>query len=278
MIGMTSYRKTGLIYEVGQQDLDLLWDTLAKRYGKPKLTLLHGESMGGTIVAGMAERAPARYQGALASSAALEMKVNGRTIKWRYQPRIPLLFLSTVSDFGSANGYVQKALPGAIGKCAVWKVNRPGHSNLNDEEVDNALSQLQKAVLSRDKLVNRDGTRVPRFVPSTAVYAEGGLKAEVTEVDEVYGNVTLGLTPRDLARLNLKPRSQFLLSKGKTEVTVLYGSNFSDVPKGGWVIFPKADGRMLLSKNFESAAQALVVSSGDSLQIRPIRRSPKPKT
>ena len=50
-------------------------------------------------------------------------------------------------------------------------------------------------------------------------------------------------------------------------MSVLYGSDFGDVPKGEWVAFVDAEGFVFISKNWANAAKATGVKTGDPVTV-----------
>jgi S-adenosylmethionine hydrolase len=150
----------------------------------------------------------------------------------------------------------------------LWKVRRDGHCNVNQEELQAAFAAVVEAVEDKETLSGHDGTRPPKPGRSPASSNGAGLKSNVQEVDEVYGNLVIGYQPSDFARLGIQPGKKFHLHLGSVEAEVLYGHTFADVPKGHWVAFPTGEGWVMLSKNFESAAAASGVMVGAGVQIR----------
>jgi len=53
-------------------------------------------------------------------------------------------------------------------------------------------------------------------------------------------------------------------------VPVIYGTDYGDVVKGGWVGFISADGFLFVVKNMENGAKALGAVTGDKIVIKPL--------
>jgi S-adenosylmethionine hydrolase len=73
----------------------------------------------------------------------------------------------------------------------------------------------------------------------------------------------LGITRFNSFLCNVKPAA----SKDATEVRVLYGTDYEDVIRGGWVGFVSADGYLVIARNMESAARTIGAAAGDDVTI-----------
>jgi S-adenosylmethionine hydrolase len=53
------------------------------------------------------------------------------------------------------------------------------------------------------------------------------------------------------------------------EWRVRYGSDYSDVARGEWVAFPRAEGVILLAMHYGNAAATAGLKAGDTVTVRP---------
>jgi pimeloyl-ACP methyl ester carboxylesterase len=265
IVGSTSFRRNGLILADAIDDLDRLRARVVADHGRPRRFFVQGESMGGTIATLIAEREPGLYAGALAIGAALQIAdgTNGMTLTRR--PRIPLVFLSNRSEFDGPKNYAA-AVKDAVSP-ALRRVDRDGHVNVNSRERADALKALVRMADGRREVTSTDGTRAPKPGRSAAVFANGSATGRVAKVNPFYGNLTLDLIASDLQKLGIQPRTRFKLTLGGQTVDILHGSDFSDVARGEWVAFIDAEGKVFVSKNWESAARATGVSAGDAVIV-----------
>ncbi len=263
IIASTSYRKTGMVVAEGAEDVDQLRDKIEKKYGPIRRCLLHGESMGGTIVALLAQRDPKRYQGAIAVGAALQ--ILPPNLHW-VTPKIPLLFLTNQSELAEPQKYLADFRKTGA-NLALWKVARDGHVNVNGPELLAAVKAVDAAIDGK-KLTDRDGTIAPKPGPSDLVKIQDGFQTTIDTVDPVYGNFIVRVRPADLKKLTIKPGGHFLVVSGREIRKVLWGKDFNDVPEGDWVAFGTADGWLRIVMNFRNAAKNLGVKSGDKIELR----------
>ena len=261
IIASTSYRRNGLIIRDAIADLDALQTEVARRWGRPRQSFVQGESMGGTIAMLIAERGGTNYTAALAIGAALQAQEDTNPWPPTGQPKLPLLFLSNRTE---ANGptFYTKTVP-VSPKPAVWRVDRDGHVNVNSAERKQALAGLVAWADGKEPVRERDGTVSPKPGPSLAKFTKDTATAVVRKVNPFYGNLTLGFQAKDLEHLGLAPRSHFHLNFASGEVTVLWGADFDDVPRGEWVAFLDAEGWLFVSRNWADAAKSAQVKMGD---------------
>jgi len=282
IVATTSYRRNGLIIGDAADDLDALREHLEAVFGAPERVILEGDSMGGLIVTLLAEREPTepkRYHAAVAIDAALQLSEPNSTLGLTLQPRIPLLFLSNVSEVDAARNYVQ-AKPAAADPAlrpVLFQVARSGHDNVNDAErlaalraVTAWLDQGRAAVPKPSpEALFFDATVVPAAGPSrVAVHPDGrGFDAHVTAIDPAQGNVTLDAQPADFAAARIGRMSWFQLTAHGRTFRVLYGRDFDSVKRAEWVVFPDADGFVLLGRNRADAAAAAEIAVGDGVGV-----------
>jgi hypothetical protein len=282
MVATTSFRRNGLVVADAIADLDALRKFIADEYGEPERVLLEGESLGGLIVAIMAERETGPYDGAVVFDATLYAKeVNGQ-VGLTLLPRIPLLFVATLREAVQSKGYLTAivARPPPVVPPALFLISREGHDNINQPERLFALRALNAWVdrgpdaLPRPKDQARyvDATIEPDPGPSTAVAHAGGrgFDSKVAEVDAVYGNILLEAQARDFADAGIPPMTYCTVRAGDRAYRALYGRTYTDVKKGEWVAFPDADGRTVLSRVLADAAGTAVLKVGDTVSLDPV--------
>lgn len=264
IVASTSFRRNGMILRDAIEDLDQLRDHVGKVFDEPKRVFVQGESMGGAVATLMAERVPGRYAGFLAIGAALEIEDAANPIKLTGQPKTPLLFLSNRSEVDGPTAYAAKVA--VEPKPVVWRVDRDGHVNVNSAERARAFAALVEWASGKLPSTNAVPTIPPTPGPSTAKLILGRrAEGSVTKVNPFYGNLTTSLIAADLESAGIEPKSRFKLTLGGQTVDVLYGSDFGDVPKGEWVAFIDAEGFVFISKNWDNAAKATGVKTGDAV-------------
>ncbi|MBC7366071.1 MAG: alpha/beta hydrolase [Undibacterium sp.] len=279
IVAKTSYRRNGLIIADGLADLDALRAHIAETHGVPTRVVLEGESMGGLIVTLAAERAPALYAGGIGIGAALSIKEPASTLAPSSQPKIPLLFLTNQSELDGPAAYVatSAAHTAPTLRPVLFRVARDGHVNVNQRERLVALRALTTWLDSgRDHLPAPasgapayDATVVPAPVPSqiTRDPDDRGFTARITEISSIYGNVFLNAQPADFAAAGIDPATWFQLTAHGQTYRTFYGTDFSSVKRGEWVVFPNADGYFWLSRNWENAATTAHLNLGDPVSI-----------
>ncbi len=279
IVATTSYRRNGLIVGDAITDLDALRAYINDNYGEPQRVVLEGESIGGLIVAIMAERDPGPYQGAVVFDATLYAKEPQMRVGLSLLPRIPLLFVATVHEAREARSYLTAlvARPPPVVQPALFQISREGHTNINQAEHLEAFRALNDWIdRGRDALPQPkpgepyfDATIPADPGPSTAIAHTDrhGFDTFVAEVDAVYGNVLLEAVASDFASAGIAPMTYFELNVGGRPFRALYGRTYSDVKNDQWVAFPDADGRTVLSRNFANAAGTAGLKVGDRLSL-----------
>jgi pimeloyl-ACP methyl ester carboxylesterase len=287
MIAMTSYRRNGLIVADGVADLDALRASIEQTYGRPERVLLEGESMGGLIVTLIAERTPEidaegrpAYSGAVAIGAALSAHETNSSAGLSLQPKIPVIFISTLGELDGPAGYLAARVPHDTTdvRPVVFRVARDGHVNVNQRERLATLNALNAWLDSgRDALPRPaagepffDATVPPAPQPSEVTrQVDGrGFEARVREISADYGNVVLDAQPGDFAAAGIGRMTWFQFQAGGRTYRVRYGRDFDSVKRGEWVAFPDADGLTLLARNFGDAAATAGLHPGDTVTVR----------
>lgn len=291
IVAKTSFRRNGIIVADALLDLENLRAEIVRRFGKPTRVLVEGESMGGFIALLIAERLPEEtplFHGVVAIDAALAMRDPASdTVGLTMQPQLPVVFLSSRTEFEGPRHYAETKLPGAIAaiRPVLLRVNRDGHVNVNQTErlsalrilntwLDSGLETLPKPEGGKTYL---DMTHLPEPMPSR-VFLDAdnrGFTAHVTEVSRVFGNILLDTQPADFAAIGLVRNAYVQLTVRDHHFRVFLGKDFSSVKRGEWVMFPNADGFYWLARNFFSAAEASQAEVGDLVQIRRYDETPK---
>lgn len=274
IVAATSYRNNGFLFREAAADVEELRALVAKRQGRePEIVLVEGTSMGGFVVALLAENPPhPSYRGGLALGAALSIHEPGEDVpKLTARPRFRLLFLSNRGEVAGPENYVQHS-PDTGFAPALWTVARDGHVNLNRLEVATAFGALRGWVETGAIHRYRDATLIPPPASQTVTFAPDGRAAtgKVLAVDPAYGNLTVDFRPADLARVGLKQGdfAQLRFGQDGAELQVLFGTTFGDVAEGGWVCFPTADGYTLVCRNFADAAGSAGAQVGTPVTLR----------
>lgn len=255
-VAATSYRRNGMILADGAADVEALRQEATRRHGPFPFVLVEGVSMGSYIAVTLAENPPdPSYRGALALGAALDVKAPEDAARpLTGKPTFPVLFLSTQDEIAGPADYARRAGDHA----AVWKVTRDGHVNLNRAEVGAAYDALLAWINGAPVAPAKDATLPPPALPLTATFSPDGrsLTAHVTDIDPVYGNLTVDIRPEDADRVGWRKGDWASLRIGDATgaAPILHGSTFGDVKEGAWISFPTAEGQMLISRNCADAA------------------------
>jgi pimeloyl-ACP methyl ester carboxylesterase len=282
MVATTSYRRNGMIVGDAIADLDALRAYIVAAYGEPERVILEGESTGGLIVTIMAERDAELYSGAVVFDATLYAKETSGKVGLSLLPRIPLIFLATQREVPEARSYLTSlvARPAPVIQPVLFLIQREGHTNINQPEhlaafrAINAWIDGGRAALPepKDQAHYFDATVAPDPGPSTAAFLPDnrGFRTSVAEVDAIYGNILLEAQAPDFAAAGIPPMTFCTLQAGGKSYRTLYGRTYTDVKDGEWVVFPDADGRTVLSRNFANAAGTTGLKVGDPVTLVPV--------
>ncbi|MDO8540800.1 MAG: hypothetical protein Q7S40_10225 [Opitutaceae bacterium] len=282
MVAKTSYRRNGIIITDAISDLDALRNYIAEKFSPPDRVLLEGESMGGLIVTLMAERdvtIPPLYAGAIAIGAALQAREANSTVGLSMQPKIPLLFLSNQSEIEGPRLYVSADIPGSASvRPALFRVLRNGHVNVNQHERLVAIRALNAWLdhgpaalpVRPGETPFFDATVPPPAQPSRVTpHADGrGFDARVLDISAVYGNIAIDAQPLDFRAAEIGGMTYVELRAAGKTFRVRYARDFTDVPRGDWVLFPNADGFCWLARNQRDAAATANLAVGDVVTLR----------
>jgi pimeloyl-ACP methyl ester carboxylesterase len=288
IVATTSYRRNGLVVGDAIADLDALRAYIVASYGQADRVILEGESMGGLIVTIMAERDADLYSGAVVFDATLYAKETNGNVGLSLLPRIPLIFLATQREVPEARSYLTSlvARPAPVIQPVLFLIQREGHTNINQPEhlaafrainawIDGGREALPQP---KDQAHYFDATVVADPGPSSAVLLADnrGFRTSVAEVDAVYGNILLEAQAPDFARAGIPPMTFCTLQAGGKSYRTLYGRTYTDVKDGEWIVFPDADGRTVLSRNFADAATTSGLKVGDPVTLVPVERGATP--
>lgn len=282
IVAKTSYRRNGLIVADAIADIDALRDHIEVIYGRPSRVLLEGDSMGGLIVALMAERdrhEPVRYHGAVAVGAALHIRAPDAPLGLSLRPQIPLLFLTNQSELDGPSKYVLAEAERAPQlRPALFRVSRDGHVNVNQRERLTALRAVNDWIESgrqslpppRPNAPFFDATAAPEPLPSRVIVHDDrqGFDTRVIEVSAIYGNVFIDAQPADFATVGIEGMAWFQLIVGERSFRTLHGRDFASVKRGEWVAFGNADGFYWLARNYGDAAATADLQVGSVVSIR----------
>ncbi|MCP4213480.1 MAG: SAM-dependent chlorinase/fluorinase [bacterium] len=286
MIAYTSYRRNGLIFRDAIKDIEALRQYVSKKYANPdttspqtghaanhknslRPTILLGESMGGIIGTLIAESIPRHYDGVLSLGTGSFALTKIENIQLTYAPKIPVLFLSNRDEIQHPRNYI-KSVPKTARVPVLWGVNRDGHVNLSNKEIEKAFRALVLYVEKGTRPeTHKDATVIPVTGLSGAVFKDGGAYAPVTRVHPTYGNMDTPFTQEDLEKLGIQYKTYFSLEFKKQKVKVFFGSTYGDVPRGEWLAALNAEGKLKFARNYENAAKTLGCAKGDTLFIKP---------
>lgn len=95
---------------------------------------------------------------------------------------------------------------------------------------------------------------------------DGAVLAHALYVDR-FGNIGLNLGHDDLSRLGFKLGRTVRIEARAGEVTASYVRTFADVPEGQLLVYEDAYRRLAIAVSHGSAAQRLVMGTGDELRI-----------
>jgi S-adenosylmethionine hydrolase len=163
--------------------------------------------------------------------------------------------------------------PGAV-QPVLWRVLRDGHVNVNAPERLAALDAVAQWAVTGVSPGDRDDATIEVDAGSSSaviVAPDGSLRATVRDLARVYGNLFTDLRPADLERLGVAQGESFTLTAPGGTFTVFYGTTYTDVPQGGWIAFPTAEGTVMIARNRGNAAEAANLATGDTFAVAKAR-------
>lgn len=265
MIATSSYRRNGIIIEDAIEDLGLLCKHIIETYDRPTRLVVMGDSMGGIIGTLIAEKHAEDYDAILAAGAALGADQATRLVGLNFDPKIPIVFLTNRSEIEGPEHYVGLAADGTIPP-ALWRVDRDGHVNVNDQERLAALRALEHFPSSGELDRAKDGT-IAIAANSTARFFENSAEGEIAGTTESHGNIFTSLVPEDLQQLGIKTGDHFNLTIREYTARVLLGSNYSEVSRGEWIGIMRAEGVLMVARNRSNACETAACQVGDKVTI-----------
>lgn len=277
LVATTSYRRNGYTVLEAADDVAALAEHVREAYQPSGFVVVEGQSMGGAVVARLAEEFPGAFHGAIIIGGALEARSPSEPeFAWRHVPLRPLLFLTNSSESESPERYVAAVRANSASEAiqpVSWSVQRTGHVNVNARERRKALDALVVWLQTGRVPPDGDATVAPEPGPGVAVPVEGGLQVEVIDLSRVYGNLVLEVQPAELESIGVRPGDSFRLEGPGGTAEVFFGTSYADVPQGAWVAFVTADGHLMVARNFAAAAPALGVDDeGVRLGLFPGKR------
>lgn len=271
LIAATSYRRNGVIVRDAIADVNALRDHIERTEGRPQTVLLYGVSLGGAIVTLIAENEPDRYQGAVAVAVATQVRDARYPLAFTAEPKIPVLFLANRSELERPTVYIERVPPTAV-QPALWTVARDGHANVNSAEESAALDGLIQWVETGSVTLRRDATVVVALPASDTRIEDGVAHGRLDSFSANNGNLVTSFRPEDFEKLGIARDDTFELTAGGKPYTIRYGTTYGDVPRGEWVAFPRAEGTILIARNYANAAQTTGTQPGDALAVRALKK------
>jgi len=272
IVASTSYRRNGWIFEDAAADIINLRDYIHVAVIDPKRVYLMGNSMGGGIITWLAEHAPEGFDGGLAMGAYLFGPITSEgdfsqelNATLSGTPEFPILYLTNTSELVGPASYIELAKTSSMPP-VLRKIQRSGHVNQNKAEQAAGLAALvtwvEKATIDPEK----DGT-ILGTPTATAEIANGRGTGIAQTLVPVYGNFISNFLAADMATLQIAPGDQFHLQVNDQTVSVLMGSNYTDVSVGEWVAFWEAEGYLLFCRNYKNAVETLRIEPNAAIEI-----------
>ena len=227
IIANSSYRRNGWIVEDAIEDLRLLYEKIAKEYGKPRRCLVLGSSMGGLISVRIAESDIPDIDGTVAIGAAMYGATeDSLDANLSFQPKAPILFLTYQSELDHPARYREKAKGTAL-----WIVKRPGHCNVSSRESLAALLAVNDWIDGKPMAMEKDGTLAALEQASTSRMKDGVLSGKITRISKPWGNIMTSFVEADLKRMKLKLGDALQFDCGENSLRTKLCRHFSEVPR-----------------------------------------------
>ncbi len=184
-----------------------------------------------------------------------------------YKPKVPILFLTNVSETGPIEQYIEKVkiqqqqaasneMLEQIYLPALWQIGREGHNLVNEEERISAMQSLLLWMQFQTFITVRriDNTRPPKSAPkshpvptklTTKEAKQYNIDSEaymctIVDSNEVFGTFTLNIVEEQLKNFGIKYRRPFYLKILDTEEILevrLAVFPFVDVPLNVLIAF-----------------------------------------
>eukprot|EP01125_Pyxidicula_operculata_P001307 TRINITY_DN11203_c0_g1_i1.p1 TRINITY_DN11203_c0_g1~~TRINITY_DN11203_c0_g1_i1.p1 ORF type:complete len:489 (-),score=92.09 TRINITY_DN11203_c0_g1_i1:79-1545(-) len=302
IVGMSSYRRDGRIIQDALTDMNELRQYIIDKFGKPKLVLLEGRSMGGAIVTYLAEFFPHLYDGAVAIGAALSVgrEVDDEMIKnlgpnlFSEKPGYPILYLTNQSELT----LIQKYIKGVQTKIdenpddniylpALWEVWREGHNHVSQLERISAVKSVENwinhktFITARKKNIFMDAFTTNNK-PSPKV-EKNVIKTQVVHIDPVFRSVYVSLDGDTLDSVGIKQGKFYqVTTPSNTTLEVYFGTFPFLCPKGTWISYLHPDGFLVICifgyYDTHNPAEMLSVQTGDTISLTPLPSKIKKQT
>ncbi len=281
LIATTSYRRNGLILADAISDLDTLRAEIARRNGPLDRVIIEGDGMGGVIALLIAEREPempSLYQGVVAADPFFQLR-EGSGSGVSFQPKIPVVFLSTRREYLPAEKYATVNVPKSVRPFtpALLRVDRDGRGNLNGAEKSFALQTLDRWLDQGTPEIGRpdktkpyvDATIAPENRKSQVGLSADrrGFVAHVIQVAAPHGDVLIDAQPADFSAIGVGSNAFFRVKIGEHVFRVRFDKDQSTVKRGEWVAYLDARGFYWLSRHQLSAADFTQAALGDEVRI-----------
>lgn len=116
-----------------------------------------------------------------------------------------------------------------------------------------------------------DPARLERISPPTPTLEPGVVRCHVIGIDR-FGNVQLSARDDDLRRAEVDPVGELVAQVGDRTLTLGRVRTFSDISEGNPALIQDSSGRLAIVVNGGSAADALNLKVGESVEVRRPRR------
>ena len=265
MVASSSFRRQGMIVREAIEDSAALYNTIVNRFGKPRRTLLLGESMGATISLLMVESEPLKYHGAIAVSIGSSGD-SQYPIARSYNPEAPLLFLCNSNETSAVLEYLHGASEAPV-LPAFWWIDRVGHVKLSSDELIAALEGLEKWIERGHIEHFKNATIDPPPPASRASFADGGAYGHLVSIDPAYGNATSDLVKADFDRLGIALGDPFEIRiKGKRYRSKL-GQNYWEYETGEWFTMLDANGFTSIGVNYGAVDTIVQIDGAEPVPV-----------
>ena len=265
MVASSSFRRQGMIVREAIEDSAALYDTIVNRFGKPRRTVLLGESMGATISLLMVESEPLKYDGAILVSIGYSSD-SQYPLARSYKPEAPLLFLCNSNETAAVLEYLHGASEAPV-LPAFWWIDRVGHVRLSSDELIAALEGLEKWIQHGHIERFKNATIDPPPPTSRAHFADGGAHGHLVAIDPAYGNSTADFVKADFDRLGIALGDPFEIRiKGKTYRSKL-GQNYSEYETGEWFTMLDANGLTSIGVNYGSVDTTVQIDGSEPVPV-----------
>ena len=265
MVASSSFRRQGMIVREAIEDSAALYDTIVSRFGKPRRTVLLGESMGATISLLMVESEPLKYHGAILVSIG-SSRDSQYPLARSYKPKAPLLFLCNSNETSAVLEYLHGASEAPV-LPAFWWIDRVGHVKLSSEELIAALEGLEKWIERGHIERFKNATIDPPPPASRARFADGGAYGHLVSIDPAYGNATADFVKADFDQLGIALGDPFEIRIKSETYRSKLGQNYSEYETGEWFTMLDANGLTSIGVNFGSVDTTVQIDGAEPVPV-----------